>query len=401
MISADGMHIERLVQHAYRGVAISSEYKRATPTSRGESSSTASSSGYADSMLRALVVPILLIGTDPLTPNHRRPSTMRSSKPQSLAIVEAMRTLVFGLAAWAGCSSDRLTRTDAPADTFVHDAAVDATPLRCDRTKPFQTPTPVAGVNTSGEEVSGWLSADSLRLYFTRSSGDPYTRDLYVAARPSVTEPFTPAAPITELNTGAIEQDPRLTSDELTIFFVRGIPGDILFATRPNIQSAFGTPTLVSELASSDYESGPWVTADGLTLYFCSSRSNGGNNFDLFRTTRPTLSAPFASPVALTELLTAAVEATPVVRDDGLEILFATNRDGVLGPNGVPNNIWHAVRPTAGAPFDTPVVVAELSESAANDGANWLSGDGCEVIFSSDRPGSAGGYDLWFATRPP
>jgi hypothetical protein len=313
-----------------------------------------------------------------------------------------MRTCWLGLVVCAGCSTDHAVGSDATVDVLRSDTAVvDTIPPRCDVTKPFGAPTPLASVNTAGEEVGAWLSRDGLRLYFTRStSGDPYMRDIYVATRPSLTDAFMPATPIAELNTTAIEQDPKLTADELTIFFIRGLPGDILVATRADIDSPFATPQVVPALSSTDYESAPWTTADGLTLYFCSSRSSGGNNFDLFRTARTSPSASFSAPMPLTELLTAAVEATPALRDDSLEIFFATNRDGVPTPSGVPNNIWRAVRPTLAAPFDAPAVVGELSEPVANDGVSWLSADGCELILSSDRAGGAGGYDVWFASRP-
>ena len=53
----------------------------------------------------------------------------------------------------------------------------------------------------------------------------------------------------------------------------------------------------------------------------------------------------------------------------------------------------------AGSDWSPPVNLGPVVNGAANDNAPALSMDGLTLYFLSDRPGGAGGNDLWFSTR--
>ena len=84
----------------------------------------------------------------------------------------------------------------------------------------------------------------------------------------------------------------------------------------------------------------------------------------------------------------------PAITEDGMELFFTSSRPG-LGKS----DIWHARRDPDTAAWGLPALVSELS-TPDNENTLELSADGLTIWFASDRPGSLGGEDLWFATRP-
>lgn len=103
---------------------------------------------------------------------------------------------------------------------------------------------------------------------------------------------------------------------------------------------------------------------------------------------------PWSTPVRLTALETNAAEDDPTPRDDGLELLFTSDRAGSLGES----DIWRSTRATTGDPWGPAEHVIELS-SAQNENTPALSRDGRTIWFASGRPGGLGGEDIWTSTR--
>ena len=134
-----------------------------------------------------------------------------------------------------------------------------------------------------------WVSADNLRMYY-HTEPKVGGWGLRVSERPSASIPWPQGEEISELNVlGAILQAPKLTADELTIFFdayeMSGGEGtyDIWMATRPDIDSPFGSVVNLSEINTGVTETQPFVSGDGLELYFTSDRDG---SFQIFRATR-------------------------------------------------------------------------------------------------------------------
>ena len=67
--------------------------------------------------------------------------------------------------------------------------------------------------------------AGGLRLYFSSDRAGT-GRDLYVAERPSLSEPFSAPQPISELNTPSLEADPWLSPDLRYLVFASDRSGD-------------------------------------------------------------------------------------------------------------------------------------------------------------------------------
>jgi hypothetical protein len=154
---------------------------------------------------------------------------------------------------------------------------------------------------------------------------------------------------------------------------------------------------------SSESEYCASLSGDGLELYFGSRRSGGHGASDLWVTTRPTRSAPWAMPENLGPTInTPDMDNLPWMTPDGLELYFSSNRPGGYGAA----DIWVARRITPNDPWEEPVNLGPVVNSPVDDCGPCLSPDGL-VLFFSDwdspegpyRPGGLGRSDMWMTRR--
>jgi hypothetical protein len=137
----------------------------------------------------------------------------------------------------------------------------------------------------------------------------------------------------------------------------------------------------------------PGITSDGLEFFFTSNRPGSLGGRSLWQATRASVNDPWGAPVALAGIDSANHEQSPSLTDDGLILLFASNRTGNF-------DIYLATRASRQAPFGAPVRVDSLSGPnhdigvrLANLGASGLDGlvlvtvmiDGRAVILSAQR----------------
>ncbi len=146
------------------------------------------------------------------------------------------------------------------------------------------------------------------------------------------------------------------------------------------------------------HERGPSLSSDGLSLYFCTDVSG---DFDLWMTTRRSLSSPWERPVPLDAINTDGDEVFPALSADGLSLFFS---DAFSIPSTRPGNLgsadlWVSMRESPGAPWQPPVHLGEVVNRPATDSGVTVSADGTTLIFVSDRRGGFGGLDLWMTSR--
>lgn len=315
-------------------------------------------------------------------------------------MIVGMRALFAVVVAVCGCGSVGETHLDgAVADSKAIDGHPDgAVPPPCNLTAPFGTPTPVAGVNSNSTDEWGWISADGKTIYFDSVATGQSDYNLYYATRATTNDPFSGVQLLGVGDTTYAENRAVVRADGKELFYQRTTqngPTKIYRTMRLNVTDNFDTPSPplnINSASATVVDANPWISADGLTLYMTSTRDG---TFDLYKATRSIITADFSAPMPIGELNTGAVEDAPVVSADGKEIFYASTR-----PNANRNNIWHATRSSPTDGFGTPTMVAELSEDATEDYPNWISPDRCTLIFTSDRTGGNGGYDIWMATRP-
>jgi len=123
------------------------------------------------------------------------------------------------------------------------------------------------------------------------------------------------------------------------------------------------------------------LTNDQLRLYFHRKGGPDGKNDEVCEVIRPSLAAPFGEP----RVVASGAEAS--VSGDGLTLV-----------RGAPDMTMRR-RPSLDAPFGEAIDLGPQVNSPADERRPTLSPDGQSLVFSSDRPGGAGGLDLWISRR--
>ncbi|HSD87915.1 MAG TPA: hypothetical protein VLB44_10395 [Kofleriaceae bacterium] len=115
-------------------------------------------------------------------------------------------------------------------------------------------------------------------------------------------------------------------------------------------------------------------------------------NADIYVATRTSIGQPWNTPVLVSELSSAFSETTPEVTSDGLFMLLASGRTGTLGAN----DIWVSTRAARNDVWGAPVHVAELSSTTEN-AASAPTDDRLQIV----QIGNPSGVDvqMYTATR--
>jgi len=292
--------------------------------------------------------------------------------------------LAVGLVA-VGCGGD-----PAPVD-----APIDAGP-RCAPTAQFGAPELIASLSTDLDDVTARLSPDELDVVFSRRTGALY--DLWTARRPSIEEPFGPAALLTSVNSVNNDVWPALSPDGLVLMFDadRTTPGSyrIWSSTRPSLTAPFGPPALRTELMPGEVHS---MLPTDRAIYFASGARPGLGAADIWRADINDRGV-IAVPIALVGgVNTAADEVTPAVTADERQIFF--RRTFGVAPD-LEHDIYTASRSTPQDGWGPSTAVTSLAVAGVAETPNWVSPDGCHLYLHAAIAGDPMGANIYVARRP-
>lgn len=149
-------------------------------------------------------------------------------------------------------------------------------------------------------------------------------------------------------------------------------------------------------------EQGPTFSKDGLTLYFGSDRTGGAGSFDLYIARRACFDCPWEAPVNLgTVVNTATSETGPSLSLDGHLLFFTGNRPGGQGLQ----DIWmsHRVNTQDDLAWEAPVNLGTgVNTAGADAGAEYLQSaeEGTGNFYFNRAPPSGVGTpsDLYYAS---
>jgi hypothetical protein len=262
-------------------------------------------------------------------------------------------------------------------------------------------------INTTVQEAGPAISRDGLSLYFysDRAGGFGLT-DIWVSKRASAGDPW--GAPVNlgpTVNSASSDFVPTFSRDGHWMFFASFRAGgfgnaDIWASWRPDVHDDFGWQAPVNlgagvNTASNDNGVGYFENDGGAPqLFFGSDRPGGSGEADVYVSERRP-DGTWAPATRIPELSSPGADNRPNIRDDGLEIVFYSNRPGGLGGN----DLWATTRTTVDAPWSTPVNLGAPVNSSADDGHPYLSADGRTLFAYSSRPGGTGSRDLNATTR--
>jgi hypothetical protein len=261
-------------------------------------------------------------------------------------------------------------------------------------------------VNSAVPDQNPAVTADELSLYFVSPRpGGVGGFDVWVTRRASRDSPWEPPVNVgPPVSTSFAEGAVAVSPDGHLLFIHSDRPGtlganDIWVAHRSGSKDEedWGPPVnLGPNVNTADDEQGPeYVASDGGGALYF----NRGNLVlqlgDLYRVEVSRDGLPEGAAQPVPELNSAFNDAAPTVRADAREILFWSTRPGGLGGA----DIWQSTRQSANHPWSAPQNAGPLLNSPVADLHPELTQDALTLYLASNRPGTFGGTDLWVSTR--
>lgn len=253
-------------------------------------------------------------------------------------------------------------------------------------------------LNSPAIETDPVLAADGLTLYFSSTGRADMVgmMDVYSAKRQARFTSFGQPVIETGLNTTLSETHLAFSGDELTAYLATDRSGGrhaVFWAKRVSPGAPFTAQifSALDALASTREDYDPQPTWNNLALYFARVESDGTK--ELMVSTRASVSAAFGAPVALTAINTSSNEDNPALTGDHRVLFFSSDRSGGIGKM----DIYYCTRSSTAVAFSTPKPVP-IVNTADDDREAFVSPDGRELFFVSDRPGGQGVWDIYRVT---
>lgn len=278
---------------------------------------------------------------------------------------------------------------------------------------PIMLAGPVNGMPSYGAVTS----RDGLSLYLTRGTGT--AADIYVSQRASRDELWgDPVKLSAQINSAFTDMIPALSRDEHWLFFTSDRPGseswDLWVSWRRNKKDDFGwqapvnlgpgVNSIAQETTGSYFENDE---AGVPLLFFASNRLRPGATpppgqlpvgHDIYVSALQP-DGTFGPAVRDDDLSTDLggvqdLEGRPMVRFDGREIIFVSDRPGSVGAT----DLWVATRDWVDAPWQMPVNLAAVN-TTAGELHPYLSPDG-QTLYFTRRIGASPYLHMTVRARP-
>lgn len=243
---------------------------------------------------------------------------------------------------------------------------------------PWGAPTAIPGASSpTFVEDDSTLSSNTLELFYKSNASGNF--DLYTMTRASASASWGAPVALTALNSAGAEESPRLSSDNLTLYF--GRDGDIYRATRASVGQPWSAPSPVTALNTAAYEKWADVCDSGYAIV---SRDAGVTNQDLFEGT-----LTGGATTALGGLNSASQEQGTMLSRDCLRVYYQSNAAGTF-------DIYVATRATASSAWSSPTALPDFNTTTSNEEDPWLSADQRVFVYASNVNGTK---DVFIATR--
>jgi len=193
-------------------------------------------------------------------------------------------------------------------------------------------------------------------------------------------------------------QIPMLSMSLLGLCLLSGLDApaaraDFTFGTPVNVQSDFPSLNPSTEYITC-------FSANGLEVYIAPAappfRSGGQGGGDLWVFTRATVEDVWGTPENLGPIVnTASHDLGAFITVDGLELYFQSNRPGGYGNTDI--YVTQCATPTS--PWGPATNLGPKVNGSSGDVWPAVSPDGLELYLSSDRSGGYGGPDIYISKR--
>jgi hypothetical protein len=258
-------------------------------------------------------------------------------------------------------------------------------------------------INSSSTDDAPFISADGLSLYiYSNRPGGSGDWDLWMTTRETMHEDWI--APVNlgqTVNSLSREAGPCISANGLEVYYTsnRGGTYNLWVSTRATVSDSWGEPVNLGQTVnSSSIDAGPHLSPDELSLFFHSTRPGGYGGFDIWVTTRVSIGESWGEPINLGPTVNSSShDQGPGISADELRFVFSSDRPGGFGER----DLYLTTRAIKNDPWEEPVNLGPSVNTAAHDYLPFISPDGSTLYFSSNRSGGVGGYDLWQAPIQP
>ena len=272
-----------------------------------------------------------------------------------------------------------------------------------------------APINSVYDDQAAVLSKDEKTIYFSsnRPGSLNNSRDIWVSTRRNKNAPWREPVNLGPvINSSGTELVRSITSDGRILLFQsdRADGGyglaDIWVITRKhtNDELSWGDPVNLGSVINTPYTelASNYLFADAgrvRKLFFSSNKPGGFGGPDIYESTISELG--FETSTNVLELNTPSIETCFWIRDDGLEMIFSSNRPNLTEDRSF-DDLWVATR---GSIYEPWTAVTNLGANINTDGYRevgpFVTSDGTTLLVSSTRPGgmASGTFDLYIATR--
>lgn len=287
---------------------------------------------------------------------------------------------------------------------------------------PWGDPQAVGAINTTSAEGCPIEAPDGLSLYFaTNRTGGLGKLDNWRALRTSVDSPWVTVENLgAEANSTEFDYCPTpMAGNDLLFVSSRQTaddcyPGDTppppptggpsagdIFLTHENSPLNWSTAVNLGCYPNGPNTPGPEfspsmvTTPQGTFLFFSSSGYPDSQGQDIYMS-QVLDDGTVLAGTRVAELSTASDDRMPNVRADGLEIVFSSNRNGSAPFN---QDIFYATRPDTNSPWSAPQPIESAAiNTSGSETRSSLSGDGTRLYFGR-KVDSADPGNVFFSTR--
>jgi hypothetical protein len=271
-------------------------------------------------------------------------------------------------------------------------------------------------INSEFDDHAAVLSKDERRMYFTsnRTGSIAGSEDIWMSTRRSKTSAWKPPINLgPAINTPAMERVRSFSEDGRVLLFQSDRGGgygltDIWAVVRDDVDDDFdwNEPINLGPAINTDSTelAANFLFADaGLVqkLFYSSSKPGGFGGPDIYESTISGLGFEFSRNVI--ELNSPSIETCFWVREDGLEIIFSSNRPNLTG-DIQQHDMWAAYRESVYDQWSPPQKLSSnVNVPDWQDVNPALSFDNQTMLMASRRPGGIGPgtFDIYITTRRP
>ncbi len=257
-----------------------------------------------------------------------------------------------------------------------------------------------SGDDDNDDDEKPTLTADRLELFFLSTrSGGPGGGDVWHASRSNASDAWSAPLLVAEVSSTFQEKSPAISADGLTLWVASDRPGgqgglDIWVSTRAARTTDWSAPAIVSVLNSPGDEI-PRPPGQGGLVMPLGYRAVSSATYQIDEASRSGLDASWSMPLPLSEVDTANIDVDGFLSDDGLTLHFSSDR-----LHKGDQDLYVAHRARVGDPFGDFAPLGGLN-TPHTDRDPWLSPDGTEIYFSSDRSGALKIYRATRVGTPP